>query len=78
MAEGDMGDLEDNQPDSSAPEDEQADQSPQQPIGECKNNKKNHYSSILLHTFCYYSKRNLVLYASQVVFLENFPGYLFL
>ena len=34
MAEGDMGDLEDNQPDSSAPEDEQAEQSPHQPIGE--------------------------------------------
>lgn len=36
MAEGDMGDLEDNQPDSSAPEDEQADNSLQDPIGECK------------------------------------------
>ena len=33
MAEGDMGDLEDNQPDSSAPEDEQAEHSPHQPIG---------------------------------------------
>ena len=31
MAEGDMGDLEDNQPDSSAPEDEQAEDN--QPIG---------------------------------------------
>lgn len=39
MAEGDMGDLEDNQPDSSAPEDEQADHSPQRPIGKCDNNK---------------------------------------
>ena len=39
MAEGDMGDLEDNQPDSSAPEDEQADHSPQLPIGKCDNNK---------------------------------------
>ena len=29
-----MGDLEDNQPDSSAPEDEQTDHSTQQPIGE--------------------------------------------
>lgn len=36
MAEGDMGDLEDNQPDSSAPEDEQEEHSPQDPIGECK------------------------------------------
>ena len=36
MAEGEMGDLEDNQPDSSAPEDEQTDLSAQQrPIGEC-------------------------------------------
>ena len=35
MAEGDMGDLEDNQPDSSGPEDEQAEHSPHQPIGEC-------------------------------------------
>ena len=35
MAEGEMGDLEDNQPDSSAPEDEQTDLSAlQQPIGE--------------------------------------------
>lgn len=34
MAEGDMGDLEDNQPDSSAPEDEQTEHSPHQPIGE--------------------------------------------
>lgn len=33
MAEGDLGDLEDNQPDSSAPEDEQTDHSTQQPIG---------------------------------------------
>ena len=33
MAEGDLGDLEDNQPDSSAPEDEQADRSTQKPIG---------------------------------------------
>lgn len=33
MAEGDMGDLEDNQPDSSAPEDEQVEHSPHQPIG---------------------------------------------
>lgn len=29
-----MGDLEDNQPDSSAPEDEQTEHSPHQPIGE--------------------------------------------
>lgn len=37
MAEGEMGDLEDNQPDSSAPEDEQTDLSAQQqPIGECR------------------------------------------
>ena len=28
-----MGDLEDNQPDSSAPEDEQTEHSPHQPIG---------------------------------------------
>ena len=34
MAEGDLGDLEDNQPDSSAPEDDQMDLSPQRPIGE--------------------------------------------
>ena len=34
MAEGDLGDLEDNQPDSSAPEDEQAEPSTLQPIGE--------------------------------------------
>ena len=33
MAEGDVSDLEDNQPDSSAPEDEQAEHSPHQPIG---------------------------------------------
>lgn len=38
MAEGDLGDLEDNQPDSSAPEDEQPEHSALQPIGEfgCK------------------------------------------
>ena len=33
MAEGDLGDMEDNQPDSSAPEDEQMENSPQTPIG---------------------------------------------
>ncbi|PFX31720.1 RIMS-binding protein 2 [Stylophora pistillata] len=33
MAEGDLGDLEDNQPDSSAPEDEQPEHSALQPIG---------------------------------------------
>lgn len=33
MAEGDLGDLEDNQPDSSAPEDEQTDHSTKKPIG---------------------------------------------
>ena len=36
MAEGDLGDLEDNQPDSSAPEDEQTDHTTLQPIGECR------------------------------------------
>lgn len=33
IPEGDLGDMEDNQPDSSAPEDEQTDHSTQQPIG---------------------------------------------
>ena len=47
MAEGDMGDMEDNQPDSSAPEDEQTEHSPQQPIGvyddDDDNNNNNYY-----------------------------------
>ena len=41
MAEGDMGDMEDNQPDSSAPEDEYAEHSPHQPIGVYDNNNYN-------------------------------------
>ena len=36
MADGDLGDMEDNQPDSSAPEDEQADHS-EKPVGEYYN-----------------------------------------
>lgn len=49
MAEGDLGDLEDNQPDSSAPEDEQTDHSTQQPIGEyCWSQCENFLGYLLL------------------------------
>lgn len=48
MAEGDMGDMEDNQPDSSAPEDEQTDHTPQQPIGVYDNNNDSNKEFFLL------------------------------
>lgn len=43
-----MGDMEDNQPDSSAPEDEQTDHTPQQPIGVYDNNNDSNKEFSLL------------------------------
>lgn len=63
MAEGDMGDMEDNQPDSSAPEDEQTDHTSQQPIGVYDNNNdSNKEFSLLLLCLDVLYKIYLVLF----------------